>query len=68
MMKLFLADFDGVFGLKGKINFTPKAPVILYAPNISGKTNVITAIRMCFLDTVKLLVLLAVFLGFGAVL
>ena len=49
MMKLFLADFDGVFGLKGKINFTPKAPVILYAPNISGKTNVITAIRMCFL-------------------
>jgi len=48
-MKLILADFDGVFGLKGKINFTPKAPVILYAPNISGKTNVITAIRMCFL-------------------
>lgn len=48
-MKLILADFDGVFGLRGKINFTPKAPVILYAPNISGKTNVITAIRMCFL-------------------
>jgi len=48
-MKLILADFDGIFGLKGKINFTPKAPVILYAPNISGKTNVITAIRMCFL-------------------
>jgi DNA repair exonuclease SbcCD ATPase subunit len=48
-MKLILADFDGVFGLKGKINFIPKAPVILYAPNISGKTNVITTIRMCFL-------------------
>ena len=48
-MKLILADFDGIFGLKGKINFTPKPPVILYAPNISGKTNAITAIRMCFL-------------------
>jgi len=48
-MKLILANFDGVFGLRGKINFTPKAPVILYAPNISGKTNAITGIRMCFL-------------------
>src|SRR3989304_6183242 len=48
-MKLVLVDFDGIFGLKGRINFVPKAPVILYAPNISGKMNVITAIRMCFL-------------------
>jgi len=48
-MKLLLANFDGIFGLKGKICFVPRAPVILYAPNISGKTNVITAIRMCFL-------------------
>jgi hypothetical protein len=48
-VKLILANFEGVFGLRGKINFTPNAPVILYAPNISGKTNVITAIRMCFL-------------------
>ena len=48
-MKLLLADFDGVFGLSGRISFVPRAPVILYAPNISGKTNVITAIRMCFL-------------------
>lgn len=48
-MKLLLASFDGVFGLKGEISFLPRAPVILFAPNISGKTNVITAIRMCFL-------------------
>ena len=48
-MKLILAHFDGVFGLRGEICFTPRAPVILYAPNIAGKTNVITAIRMCFL-------------------
>jgi len=48
-VKLILANFDNVFGLKGNINFTPKAPVILYAPNISGKTNAITAIRMCFI-------------------
>jgi len=48
-MKLILTDFDGVFGLRGEIYFTPRAPVVLYAPNIAGKTNVITAIRMCFL-------------------
>jgi len=48
-MKLLLANFDGVFGLSGTISFVPRASVILYAPNISGKTNVITAIRMCFL-------------------
>ena len=48
-MKLILAHCDGVFGLRGEICFTPTAPVILYAPNIAGKTNVITAIRMCFL-------------------
>ena len=48
-MRLILAHFDGVFGLSGEICFTPRAPVILYAPNIAGKTNVITAIKMCFL-------------------
>jgi hypothetical protein len=48
-MRLILANFDGVFGLRGEICFTPRAPVILYAPNIAGKTNAITAIRMCFL-------------------
>jgi hypothetical protein len=48
-MRLLLANFDGVFGLEGKICFVPQTPVILYAPNISGKTNIITAIKMCFL-------------------
>ena len=48
-MRLILAHFDGVFGLRGEICFTARAPVILYAPNIAGKTNVITAIKMCFL-------------------
>ena len=48
-MRLILAHFDRVFGLRGEICFAPRAPVILYAPNIAGKTNVITAIRMCFL-------------------
>ena len=48
-MKLILASFDKVFGLRGEMSFLPKLPTILYAPNIAGKTNVITAIRTCFL-------------------
>jgi len=48
-MRLILAAFNKVFGLRGEISFLPKSPTILYAPNIAGKTNVITAIRMCFL-------------------
>lgn len=47
-MKLILASFDGLFGLKGKISFAPLSPTILYGPNMAGKTNVITALRMCF--------------------
>ena len=47
-MKLILASFDGLFGLKGKISFAPPSLIILYGPNMAGKTNVITALRMCF--------------------
>jgi len=48
-MRLVLAEFNNVLGLKGKISFAPSLPLILYAPNIAGKTNAITAIRLCFL-------------------
>ena len=48
-MKLILAEFNGVFGLKGRISFLSSLPLILHAPNIAGKTNVITGIRLCFL-------------------
>lgn len=48
-MQLVLLDVDGVLGLHGKVVFRPGRPTILYGENLSGKTNMITVLRLCFL-------------------
>lgn len=48
-MQLVLLDVEGVLGLYGKIVFRPDSPTLIYGENLSGKTNIITVLRLCFL-------------------
>ncbi|MCW3986465.1 MAG: hypothetical protein NWE91_08700 [Candidatus Bathyarchaeota archaeon] len=46
-MRLLFANFDGMLGLYGNVDFVSKQPVIFYGENLSGKTNIINAFRYC---------------------
>lgn len=46
-MRFLLADFDGVLGVQGEVVFPQNRPLVLYGENVSGKSNIINALRYC---------------------
>jgi hypothetical protein len=46
-MRFLLADFDGVLGVQGEVVFPQDRPLVLYGENVSGKSNIINALRYC---------------------
>lgn len=44
-MRLLMADFQNILGLKGIINFMKGQPIIFYGENLAGKTNIVNALR-----------------------
>ena len=52
-MRLILANFDKVLGLKGYINFEENKPLLIYGENIAGKSNIINVLRYCLIPTFK---------------
>lgn len=46
-MRFLAVDFDGVLGVQGEVVFPENEPLVLYGENISGKSNVINALRYC---------------------
>ena len=52
-MRLILANFDKVLGLKGCINFGENKPLLIYGENIAGKSNIINVLRYCLIPKFK---------------
>jgi DNA repair exonuclease SbcCD ATPase subunit len=46
-MRFLFADFDGVLGVQGEVVFPQDRPLVLYGENVSGKSNIINALRYC---------------------
>lgn len=52
-MRLILANFDNVLGLKGHLGFVKDKPLLIYGENIAGKSNTINILRYCLIPKVK---------------
>jgi len=48
-MRLVLASFNNILGLKGLVSFPEGKPVLIYGDNISGKSNIINILRYCLI-------------------
>jgi hypothetical protein len=46
-MRFLFADFDGVLGVQGEMVLPQDRPLVLYGENVSGKSNIINALRYC---------------------
>ena len=44
-----MIDFKDVLGLNGTINYLKGRPLIFYGENLTGKTNIINALRYCLI-------------------
>lgn len=52
-MRLILANFDNVLGLKGHISFVRNKPLLIYGENIAGKSNIINVLRYCLIPKAR---------------
>lgn len=46
-MRFLFAEFNGVLGVQGEVVFPQDQPLVLYGENVSGKSNIINALRYC---------------------
>jgi hypothetical protein len=52
-MRLVLASFNNVLGLKGIVSFSKGIPLLIYGDNISGKSNIINLLRYCLIPRLR---------------
>jgi hypothetical protein len=52
-MRLVLASFNNVLGLKGIVSFSEGIPLLIYGDNISGKSNIINLLRYCLIPRLR---------------
>lgn len=52
-MRLILANFNNVLGLKGHISFVRDKPLLIYGENIAGKSNIINVLRYCLIPKLR---------------
>jgi hypothetical protein len=52
-MRLILANFNNVLGLRGHISFVENKPLLIYGENIAGKSNIINILRYCLIPKLK---------------
>jgi len=52
-VRLILANFNNVLGLKGYISFVRDKPLLIYGENIAGKSNIINVLRYCLIPKLK---------------